>query len=360
MFMGSALVSTVFSAFFLKLQNNQFSDELPYVHPFMQCTLMYIGQLLCFYIDCIIEKLSPSKQEYDFNGKAKLPAPLYMFAFPSLFNGLGSVCFTIGLAFCALSISQIMGGVLIISSSIFSVIILHKKMARHSLFSIVLIFIGILVSGFATLFYSGNQTHGNKTTLAGILLIFVANVLWSFIYIIGELIFVKYQVSPLYAIGVEGIVGLLCFLPLLLMFQFIHCTPNYLDSTHTSGLCIYGVIEDSARAISQIAHNKVLLFTSIGYSLIVSLVSYSLSGVIKYGSAIHSCIIGSVKTVTLWTISTIFFGEAFNWLELLGYVIFILLGTLIYNEIIVVPCFGLNRSLEKSKILKLEESDKSN
>ena len=143
--------------------------------------------------------------------------------------------------------------------------------------------------------------------------------------------------------------GLIYFSVFLLVFQFIKCNPIYTDAKHEEGVCLYGTVEDSVMALVQWHDNLKLLLTSVFYIVIIAFVNYSLIAVVKYGSAIHSCIIGNMRTVLLWIISVAFMGEKFNWLELLAFVLFVLIGSLIYNEVIVIPVKILSQNLEKNK-----------
>ena len=90
-------------------------------------------------------------------------------------------------------------------------------------------------------------------------------------------------------------------------------------------------------ALVQWLDNRKLLLTSVFYIIIIAFVNYSLIALVKYGSAIHSCILSNLRTVLLWIISIAFMGEKFNWLEMLAFVLFVLMGSMIYNEVIVIP-----------------------
>lgn len=57
----------------------------------------------------------------------------------------------------------------------------------------------------------------------------------------------------------------------------------------------------------------------------------------------------SCKTAVVWVFFLLFRGpghETFSWLQFIGFIILIL-GTLIFNEIIVIPLFGFNKKLRK-------------
>jgi drug/metabolite transporter (DMT)-like permease len=313
---------------------------------------MNCGQLLCLYTDIIISKWYPNPPEYDANGKQKIQCPAHVYAIPALCDTIGSSCYAFGLVLCALSITQIMGSLLIVGSALISSFYLHRKLHSHHILSLVLIFCGIVLSGVAILLFDKEKGDRDETSIVGILLLLFGYIVWSIQSVAEEKIFTVYQSSPLRAIGFEGLNGLIFNSTLTLIFSFVSCSPIYSGKSKTSGMCIYNVIENPGMALIQIYKNKALLWECIGYVLITSFVNVSIIAVVKYGSAIHTCIIFNMRTVTLWAISILFKWEYFIWLELVAFLGLVLLGALIYNEILVIPWFGLNKNLEKANKLK--------
>jgi len=110
-----------------------------------------------------------------------------------------------------------------------------------------------------------------------------------------------------------------------------------MNKSKSSGICLYKVVEDTIFALAQISHNQKILWSTISDIVMCSIYTYTLTNVIKYGSALHSCIVDNLRIVVVWVMSVCFMGEHFNWIEMIGFIVFILVGSLVYNEIIIVP-----------------------
>lgn len=139
-------------------------------------------------------------------------------------------------------------------------------------------------------------------------------------------------------VGLEGMWGVLFYAILLPIFQQIKCS--------NPDLCPYGVLEDTSRAFRDFGDNYVLILLSIG--VCCSIAGFNSFGVAvtKNASAAQRSTIDTSRTVLIW----IFFLavpiystylEHFKWLQLAGFV-FLVFGTLVYNEILVLPILGFN------------------
>ena len=67
----------------------------------------------------------------------------------------------------------------------------------------------------------------------------------------------------------------------------------------------------------------------------------------KNASAAQRSTIDSCRTLVVWVFFMVVqspaFHEGFHWLELIGFIILVA-GTLVYNEIIIVPYFGFDKN----------------
>ena len=96
--------------------------------------------------------------------------------------------------------------------------------------------------------------------------------------------------------------------------------------------------------------NNGLWITTILY--IISVASYNSLGasITKYVSATASSTLSSARTALIWAYFVISPGpghEKFIWLELVGFLILIL-GTFVFNEVLVIPFLGFNRYTQKN------------
>jgi len=141
-------------------------------------------------------------------------------------------------------------------------------------------------------------------------------------------------------VGLEGLWGLIMSIIMLLAFQPIKCGPN--------ALCYYGRLEDTMRAFKDFEANWLLTLLSV--LICFSIASFNAFGVTvtKNASAAQRSTIDTSRTVLIW----IFFltvpiphvkPETFSVLQLVGFILLVI-GTLIYNEIVIVPYLGFDKN----------------
>ena len=127
----------------------------------------------------------------------------------------------------------------------------------------------------------------------------------------------------------EGLFGCIYFAILLPIFQHIKC--------ELDGICSdSGLVENSILAFRQLGTYPALLWMSIG--IIVSISSFNACGVsiTKYASAAQRSTVDTCRTLFIWVISLGVGTETFNWGELFAFFLLVF-GTMVYNEIIIVP-----------------------
>ena len=189
-----------------------------------------------------------------------------------------------------------------------------------------------------------------------------------------------YEVPPLKAVGLEGFWGVCVYIILLFIFFFIRCEkwPDFLKD----GVCIRDHedendvdcsirFENPIFAVQQIIDSPNLKFYLSLY--ICSIAFFNLAGltISKNVSSTARTIVDTLRTIVIWTFFlTMPFvpedtKEKFSWLQLLGFAILIL-GSLIYNEILVLNFWGFGdntkeaiKTREKREMLENEIKEKS-
>lgn len=166
----------------------------------------------------------------------------------------------------------------------------------------------------------------------------------------------KYVVPPQRMVGMEGFLGIIWTMCWLAIFSYFSCPDN--------GLCdIGGYLEDPVIGVKMILDNKGLLAWSI--LIIFSIMFFNLSSLnlTKRMSCIYTAFWSATRTVVVWIVSITLGLETWNWksspIEVAGF-IFLLVGNLTYNEIIEWKFFGLNKKLEKYKVVKPSDETASN
>ncbi|XP_062503729.1 solute carrier family 35 member F6-like isoform X2 [Corticium candelabrum] len=372
-------------------------------HPWFQTLVMFTGESLCligFAIQRIREnrKLQISREEEftawntnrEYIHYKKPPVCHWIFILPTLCDLTGTTlagayklvlyrnvmyCFAcsfyfkgIGLVIVNASVWQMLRGSIIVFTGILSVLFLKRKLKCFHWVGILLVVFGLCVVGLSDVF-GQDQSHSGWRVIVGIILIVAGQLASAAQMVVEESFLKKRRFAPLQVVGMEGLFGVILTAGVVLPILY-HINVNGKP------------YEDGLDAIYQIMNNWVLLgmtciflcfqcvlFTTDVHMFIVlyltSIIFYNYCGlaVTKSLTAVHRTLIDALRTIVIWVVELVIyyagaesFGEGFSWwsfVQLDGFV-FLLMGTLLYYEIVEVQCLGaskttLERFFEKSK-----------
>ena len=245
------------------------------------------------------------------------------------------------------SVYQMMRGTIVFITAIFSIIFLKRTLYRHHWSSLAIIIFGITIVGIAATINPNKpkpddpdedpESETGKTIL-GISFLLASQFCAGSMFIIEEKLLGKYFLHPLKVVGWEGIFGLSIYLIVLFIMQFISC--------EVSLLCPYGKLEDSIMAFREFGDNPVILMMTILSTFSIAIFNGCGIAVTKYASAAQRSTIDTSRTLLIWAFflaTPVSWGgkEYFFWMQLIGF-IFLVIGTLVYNEIVIVPFFGFD------------------
>ena len=355
-----------------KLQQNTTSLGIKYKgHQKFITFCMFNGEFLCLLFYWIKDgrKKSKSKEiESSDNAQAiniKKKAKIWYFLFPALFDILGSSISSISLSFLPSSIYQMFRGAIIIFTCTASILFLKNKYYRQHFLGICIVVIGLIIVG-VNAALSGSSDQFDSKIVLGIFLVVLSQVFSCFLFVSEEKILKNFDVPPLKAVGLEGMWGVACYIILLFIFYFIRCESWY--DILKDNVCIQdgkdGDIrfENAIFALKQIwESSNIKIFLSM-YVLSIAFFNFSGLTISKYSSATSRTIVDTLRTVIVWTFFLVMpfvpedTKETFSWLQLLGFLILIL-GGLIYNEILVLKFWGFADNT-KAAIKKRAEEEK--
>ena len=273
------------------------------------------------------------------------PSPLLL-AIPAAFDFTASSLMFIALTMTPASVYQMMRGFVTVITSLLSMIFLKKKQHRHHLLGLVCIVVALGEVGFVAIFLT--DTDGDDlvgSVFLGIVLILIAQVFAGALFIVEEYFIGDYYLDPLKVVGTEGMWGTLYFLIALPIMQAVQCDFS---------LCNFGYFENSSYAFAQMADNGLIILYTIG--IMVSIAFFNVCGVTttKMASAAQRSTIDTSRSVLIWAGSCLLGFEPFQWQAIPGFLLLVF-GTLVYNEIISLPWFGLDKNTKE----KIEERDGS-
>ena len=369
LFMLLLLITGSINTIANKLQQNTVSLNIKYKgHQKFITFCMFNGELLCLLIYWIKEGRKKSKNidiiELSPDSKnLKKKAKFWYFLFPALFDILGSSISSISLSFLPSSIYQMFRGAIIIFTCTASILFLKNKYYRHHFLGICIVVIGLIIVGLNAAL-SGSSGEFDSKVLLGIFLVVLSQVFSCMLFISEEKILKHYDVPPLKAVGMEGMWGVLCYIILLIIFYFIRCE-SWFDILKEN-ICIPDGIggdlrfENAIFAFKQIWESTQLKIYLSMYVLSIAFFNFSGLTISKYSSATSRTIVDTLRTIVVWTFFLVMpfvpedTKETFSWLQLLG---FLILGGVIYNEILVLKCWGFGDNT-KAAIRKREEQEK--
>ena len=335
---------------------------------------MFVGELfsIFYYIFIIIrrkkevtENQDNSEKNEDENTK-KIPVPSnFIFSISALCDLLSTTLDTFGLTYLTSSIFQMLRGFRLIFICLLSKVILKNEIYSHQYLGISILILGLVIVGIKSVLFDEKQVA--REPVVGIILLFLSQFFNSIENIIQEKFIKKYIIHPSQLVGFEGLWGCCMYIILLIAFQNISC--DSWSKTIIKGICFTNnenesYIEDSKFALKQMWNNKSLLILYILF--VVSIALYNLVGIklTKLVSSTARVVVDEVRTVFIWSFFIIFepvkdTKENFHYLQLIGY-IFLVVGTIIYNEILAIPFCNLDYNTRDKKEEREINSDNKN
>lgn len=155
-------------------------------------------------------------------------------------------------------------------------------------------------------------------------------------FIVEEKLLGDYCLDPFVVVGTEGMWGLVYYFFLLTPMQILTC--GYGGGT-LGGMCNFGYLENSAYAFEQMSDRHLIWYQNA--CIMLSIACFNAFGIAttKYASAAQRSTIDTSRTVIIWIMSCLFLGETFQPWAIPGFIMLVF-GTLMYNEIIVIPYLG--------------------
>jgi hypothetical protein len=99
----------------------------------------------------------------------------------------------------------------------------------------------------------------------------------------------------------------------------------------------------------------------LAFMMAASIAIFNVCGIMttKYASAAQRSTIDTSRTLIIWIMSCLLKLETFEWQAIIGFVL-LTFGTLLYNEIIVLPVFGFDQNTKEAKAAREGKGGKNN
>ena len=201
-----------------------------FVHPYLQTSFMFLGELFCFvflfvklYLDKRAAKeannssilLSPGTQMAT-QVKMKTNINPLLLAIPASCDVCGSTLMFVALVMVPPSVYQMMRGLIVVITALMSIIFLKRKQYRHHWTGIVLIITGVFLVGFVSIKAQGSSgSDSGGSEVFGIFLLICSQMFTGAMFIIEEKLLGDYYLEPFQIVGCEGMWGLSYYIVLL-------------------------------------------------------------------------------------------------------------------------------------------------
>jgi len=186
------------------------------------------------------------------------------------------------------------------------------------------VLIGLAFVGLASVFSGGSDANAPNPILGDILII-CAQVVVGVQMVLEEKYVARYNVPALKAVGLEGLFGLIGTSFFLLIFYYI------------PGQSAGNRLESTPDAFVQMSNSWVITLALVGTIVSISFFNFFGLSVTKTISATTRMVLDSIRTFVIWGISLGIGWQEFQYLQVIGFVL-LLIGTFIYNKILVLPC----------------------
>ncbi|XP_035824094.1 solute carrier family 35 member F6 isoform X2 [Aplysia californica] len=329
-------------------KNDNGTSAIPHKfdHPWFQTWLMFIGESTCLIGLFVMRRRERKEREKAIAWSAKVghqppEAPesprvfQWILLIPTCCDLLGTSLAGIGLIYVDASVWQMLRGAIIVFAGILSRVFLKRKLKAIHWLGMFVTMIGLVLVGCSSVFKNKNS-QGSKAAL-GIALILAGQLVSASQMVLEELFLKKRNFPPLQVVGMEGAYGTL--LMTFVVLPAMYFVPG--DDAH-------GSYENSLDALVQMGNNVELLVMCLLYLISIAFYNFFGLAITRSLTAVHRTLIDACRTIIVWLAALFIyyvvdksFGEPFDsnygLLQIDGFA-FLLIGTALYNQLMVVPC----------------------
>lgn len=257
-----------------------------------------------------------------------------IFILPACCDMSGTSMMYLGLTMTEASVFQMLRGSVVIFTGIFSIIFIGRKLYAFHWCGMFLVLVGCLIVGLGSVF---GEHHDNgssaRNPALGNTFIVIAQILAAFQMVVEEKFVSGRNIPALQAVGWEGVWGMLFLGLALVVMYFVPAFPGLGDEAAGDHF------ENTFDALVQFSHSPVLVLAIAGNLFSIAFFNYFGISVTKRMSAVHRMVLDSIRTIVIWAFGLIVGWETFQWVQLSGFVV-LLLGTMVYNEVVSLHSLG--------------------
>ena len=195
---------------------------------------------------------------------------------------------------------------------------------------------------------SSSSSTFNFMSIVGILCLLISLMFQGFVFTYQEKLLDTFEINPLQMVGMESMMGAIVCTILLCITSMITCKhPEFCNAKDAQPIdsppySLYDLGLNYAWVYFMLTAFSIMIFNFVG--LIIT----------KYAGSVFRVILDTLRTIVIWIFSVIISFETLKppikiVLEIIGFILLIL-GNLIYNEIIVIKFCGMDRFIKKNRV----------
>jgi len=351
-------------------------------HYYVQTMFMMLGECMCMVAYLILKFIVYKDNPKKLDGDAKPMNPLVLWPAAAL-DIVGTSLDYMGLAFMKdAGLFQMLRVSPIIFCGLLSIPILKQRLKWFNWSGIVVVCIGLIIKAIPQVMntfdppedkayhvaclknlLNRNETMGvededegiDATYVIGIALVLIGEFFHGCQFVYEEKFITKYDLSPLKAVGLEGINGFITCAVLLVPAYFISMP----DSLGGAALGPDGRFEDVLDAFAQMGNSGWLLLWTLGNMCSIAVFNFAGITVTKELSATTRAVLDQLRIILIWAFFLIDFGlylchvqTYFHYTAPIGLTIMVA-GVWLYNDVIIMP-------LVRKYLLKSDSKEENN
>lgn len=324
---------------------------------------MFIGEAICLLLFFYTRKNNPTPLE-----QGKTAHKPWIFIVPALADSCSSMLQYMGLSFISGSTYQMFKGASIVTTAIFSKILVNMVLEKRHFVGCGMAILGILIVGSSSFIESNSSGESTFVSyllskdqeFVGYILMLISLIFNGFFYAYEQFLLKKHSINPMEMVGYEGVFGIIIILVVTTILSFIPC--NFGENA-----CVYNDKNEPyielplVFAAELFEHIWLFIMVVLGLS---SLAVYNFNGlkITKMFDALTRSLLNITKTSVIWVVGIIItvstdgnpdykiesLNVGVSLVKALGFSV-IIVGTLIYNKLILKKYFAVEERQEEFK-----------
>ncbi|XGW27993.1 hypothetical protein V3C99_008079 [Haemonchus contortus] len=306
-------------------------------HPFLQATCMFIGEFLCmgaFLIMFAYKRYRWNKDKENANPEDEPRIPRFnpfVFLPAAVCDIIATSVSYVGLTLTSASSYQMLRGALIVCTGLLSIVWLRARIKLFQWSGMILCVAGLAVVGLTDIYFSGDQPGEQSNVIIGDFLCAISQIFVAVQLVSEQKYLRQYNVDPLFAVGIEGIFGIILLCAAMVPMYYIHVPPTFSTNPERR-------LEDVLYAFKEIRVQPMILAALGGTTISIAFFNFAGLTVSKNLSATTRTVLDSVRVILIWAAEMPLFGQKFIPLQLIGFALLIA-GMFVYNDLVFGPWF---------------------